>query len=92
MARFSPDGETVVYSAAWEGKPQELFSSRIGAIGERALSIQGELLAISKSGEMALLLNATSVNWMQTGTLARAPLGGGAPREIVRDVGGAGIK
>ena len=89
-ARFSPDGDTVVYSSSWEGKPQELYSARIGAIGERALGIQGELLAISKSGEMALLLNARVLsNWMQTGTLARAPLGGGAPREILRDVGGA---
>ena len=91
-ARFSPDGETVVYSAGWEGKPQELYTARIGAIGERPLGIQGELLAISKSGEMALLLDVRPFaqgSWVQTGTLARAPLGGGAPREILRDIGGA---
>jgi eukaryotic-like serine/threonine-protein kinase len=92
-ARFSPDGETVVYSAAWEGKPPELYTARIGAIGERSLGIQGELLAISKSGEMALLLNvrptAPGGYLIQTGTLARAPLGGGAPRELLRNIGGA---
>src|SRR6266849_1348312 len=27
-ARFSPDGHTVVYSAAWEGHPQQIFSTR----------------------------------------------------------------
>ncbi len=26
-ARFSPDGETVVYSSGWEGKPQELYTN-----------------------------------------------------------------
>jgi Tol biopolymer transport system component len=89
-ARFSPNGETIVYSAGWEGREQELYSTRVGAIGERPLGIQGELLAISKSEEMALLLNVRVLsNWMQAGTLARAPLGGGAPREILRDIGGA---
>ena len=89
-ARFTPDGDTVVYSSAWEGKPQEVYSTRIGAVGERPLGIQGEVLAISKSGEMALLLNVRVLsNWMQTGTLARAPLGGGAPREVLRDIGDA---
>src|SRR5476651_1263451 len=86
-ARFSPDGETVVYSAAWEGKPPELFSTRVGIIGDRPMGIQGKLLAISKGGEMALLLDVKpGGNWIETGTLARASLGGGAPREIVRDV------
>lgn len=89
-ARFSPDGETIVYSSGWEGKPQRLYSTRIGAVGERPLDIEGELLSISKAGEMAVLLNPRVLqNWMQTGTLARAPLGGGAPREILRDIGGA---
>ena len=89
-ARFSPDGETVVYSAAWEGQPAELYSTRVGSVGERPMGIQGQLLAISKSGEMALLLDVKNrSNWIETGTLARASLGGGAPREIVRDVGGA---
>jgi Tol biopolymer transport system component len=89
-ARFSPDGDTVVYSSAWEGKAPELYSTHIGAIGERPLGIQGELLAISRTGEMAILVNVTPLsNWMQTGTLARAPLGGGAPRETLRDIGGA---
>ena len=89
-ARFSPNGETVVYSSGWEGRDQELYAVRVGAVGERPLGIQGQLLAISKSEEMALLLNVRVLSeWMQAGTLARAPLGGGAPREIVRDIGGA---
>ena len=27
-ARFAPDGETIVYSAAWQGNPIELFTAR----------------------------------------------------------------
>ncbi len=27
-ARFAPDGQTVVYGAAWEGRPMEVFSTR----------------------------------------------------------------
>ena len=30
MARFAPDGQTVVYSAAWEGAPVEVFTTRFG--------------------------------------------------------------
>src|SRR5262249_8084555 len=90
-ARFSPNGETIVYSSGWEGREQELYSTRVGAIGERPLGIQGQLLAISKSEEMALLLDVRVLSeWMQAGTLARAPLGGGAPREVLGDIGGAG--
>jgi eukaryotic-like serine/threonine-protein kinase len=28
-ARFAPDGQTVVYSARWEGKPSEVFTARL---------------------------------------------------------------
>ena len=27
-ARFAPDGQTIVYGAAWDGLPQEIFSTR----------------------------------------------------------------
>ena len=27
-ARFAPDGHTIVYSAAWDGNPAQLFSTR----------------------------------------------------------------
>jgi eukaryotic-like serine/threonine-protein kinase len=90
-ARFSPDAETLVYSAGWDGHSQELYSARLGSSGERTLGIQGELLSISKAGEIALLrdVRAPTSNWLKVGTLARAPLAGGAPRDILRDIGSA---
>jgi Tol biopolymer transport system component len=91
-ARFAPDGTTIVYAAAWEGRPSELFSARISSRGERALQIpEAEILAISSAGEMALLVGpgATIQSASRRGTLARAPLNGGAPREIMQNVGDA---
>ena len=90
-ARFAPDGATIVYSAAWEGRPIELFSARTGSLGERALGIpDARILGISSAGEMALLVKLVPPqNWIRRGTLARAPLDGGAPREILQNVGAA---
>ena len=90
-ARFAPDGHTIVYSAAWEGGAPELYSSRDDGQGERPLGISGaKLLSISPTGEMALLTKIQPPqNWIDMGTLARAPLAGGAPRELLEGVDSA---
>jgi Tol biopolymer transport system component len=87
-ARFTPDGETVVYGAAWEGSQTELFLARPGSPESRALGLQSaEILSISSTGEMAVLLDSRfTLGFMRSGTLARAPLAGGPPRAIVEDV------
>jgi len=87
-ARFAPDGQTILYSAAWQGNPVETFSARQGMVESRSLGLgRAELLAISSTGEMALSLGSHPVGtWINVGTLARAPLAGGAPRPILEDV------
>ena len=86
-ARFAPDGHTVVYAAAWEGKPSTLYTSRTDTPGERELGIQGQPLDISKSGEIAMLVRINSRGgYTRRGVLARMPLAGGAPRELLEDV------
>jgi eukaryotic-like serine/threonine-protein kinase len=87
-ARFSPDGKTVIYSAAWEGEPITTFSTRPGSPESSALSIPpANLLAVSSTGEMALALNARHMSvFAAPGTLARASLSGGAPRELMTNV------
>jgi eukaryotic-like serine/threonine-protein kinase len=87
-ARFAPDGQTILYSAAWQGNPVETFSARQGMVESRSLQLgRAELLAISSTGEMALSLGSHPVGtWINVGTLARAPLAGGAPRPILEDV------
>ena len=88
-ARFAPDGQSVVYAAAWEGSAPEVFSVRFDSPESRSLGLPAaDLLAISASGEMALGLNRRyTFGWERVGTLARAPLGGGtAPREVLEGV------
>ncbi|MGA8493489.1 MAG: protein kinase [Terriglobales bacterium] len=87
-ARFAPDGQTILYSAAWQGNPVETFSARQGMVESRSLGLgRAELLAISSKGEMALSLGSHPVGtWINVGTLARAPIAGGAPRPVLDDV------
>ncbi|HVN76640.1 MAG TPA: protein kinase [Thermoanaerobaculaceae bacterium] len=87
-ARFAPDGQTIVYSAAWQGNPVEVFTARLDAPESRPLGLnQTQLLAVSSAGEMALLLRSRPTGtWVSVGTLARAPLAGGAPREVLDDI------
>jgi predicted Ser/Thr protein kinase len=74
-ARFTPDGKTVIYSAAWEGKPLALFSARPESPQSRELDPPGaDVLAISSTGEMALALKARpNEGFIYSGTLASVP-------------------
>jgi len=84
-ARFSPDGDTIVYSAAWEGKPSEVFIANRGSTEARPLGIpESEVLAVSKSSELAILLRRDRVTGL--GTLARVAMAGGVPRDLAEHV------
>ena len=87
-ARFAPDGKTVIYSAAWEGKPLDLYTTRPESPQSQEMEPKGaEVLAISSSGEMLLSLGSRPRDaFLYSGTLARVPLVGGAPREILDNV------
>lgn len=88
MARFAPDGKTIVYSAAWEGNPVELYTTRPESPESRPIGLsKAEVLSISRDGEMAVLLGSHNVDpYVNEGTLGRVPLGGGAPREVLENV------
>ena len=86
-ARFAPDGQTIVYGAAWDGQPQEIFSTRYDSTDSRPVGLpDSEILAVSSKGEMAVSLQPVVGAFTQSGTLARMPLAGGAPREVVDNV------
>jgi Tol biopolymer transport system component len=87
-ARFSPDGQTIAYSAAWDGGPLELYTKRTADVDSRPFGLQrARVLSISRSGELAVqLLPGTSVMGAYSyvpGTLARIPMAGGTPRELL---------
>src|SRR6266852_1239929 len=88
-ARFAADGQTVIYDAAWEGRPPHLFSTPASSPEPRTLDLDNaHLFAVSRSGEAALGLGGRVSNHLmvQGATLARSPLVGGAPREMLHDV------
>ena len=87
-ALFAPDGQTVVYSAAWEDDPFEIFINRPESPESRPFGLpSAEVLAISKSGEMAIILAPRRTKaFVRTGRLARISIAGGAPRDILDDV------
>ncbi len=88
-ARFGPDGSTVYYTAAWSGPPPRIYSLRPGIPESSPLPLPGaSLLSISSSGEMAILLepNYSLTGFALHGTLARVPLSGVAPKEILANV------
>jgi eukaryotic-like serine/threonine-protein kinase len=83
--RFAPDGQTIVYTASWEGKPFLLYSTIPGSVESRPLGLPPAVVTgISKKGMMAVVLNPAGTNIL--GTLALVPLAGGAPRPIVERV------
>ena len=86
-ARFTPDG-SVVYSAQWDGGERQLYIARTDDPGARELGLKdAELLSISKGGELAVRLKTVAYSgYAQTGTLARLPLSGGTPREVLENV------
>jgi eukaryotic-like serine/threonine-protein kinase len=83
-ARFAPDGETILYGALWDGDPCRVHTVRIDGPESRALDLpESNLLAISRTGELALALGPHEGSIITYGTLARVPIAGGAPRQIL---------
>lgn len=85
VARFGPDGDSIVYSAAWDGNPSEVFVGNRQSPEARPLGVKdADVLAVSKSTELAVLLRRDRLTGL--GTLARVPLAGGTPREVAEQV------
>ena len=84
-ARFAPDGNTIVYDAAWRGEPSEVFTARIDSRESRSLGLRSAVVhAVSSTSEVAVGLAPGLF-----ATLGRVPLAGGAPREVLENVGWA---
>ena len=63
-ARFAPDGRTVVYLAAWDGKPIDIFTVRTDSMESRSLGLPpAELCGVSSRGELAILLKKGSTSF-----------------------------
>jgi serine/threonine protein kinase len=80
-ARFTPDFQSVVYTAAWEGKPAELFVQRLASADARPLGVINANVVGTAGGDVAI--------GRYDGTLAQLPLEGGTPRDLLKDIDGA---
>src|SRR5262249_15583389 len=85
-AFFAPDGNTIVYSESFGGGPYRILSTQVGSTESRALGLpDGDVLSISRNGELAISIGRRQF-LAGEGTLARVPLTGGAPRQVLEDV------
>jgi serine/threonine protein kinase/Tol biopolymer transport system component len=88
-ARFAPGYQSIVYSAAWNGNPQQLFTTVGDSFLIQPLNLtDAKLLAISGTGELAVLLRGSPRAHLETegGMLALVPFAGGSAREVLDDV------
>lgn len=88
-ARFAPDGRSVIYSASWDDEPPRVFVARPENPESQPLDLPpAQVMAVSRRGDLALLLRPPRLQGgiASLGTLARVPLGGGTPRELLENV------
>ena len=85
-ARFTADGQSIVYGAAWSGKPFQLFWTKTSSTESRSLGVDADILAISPSGELAVLVNPSFREMSRRGTLALMSLTSSAPRKLLDGV------
>jgi len=86
-ARFTPEGN-LVYAASWEGNPVDIHLAQKGNTESRPLGLpSAQLLAVSKGGDLAITVGPKPAEgFTLIGMLAKSPLGGGAPRELLDKV------
>ncbi|MEO5742709.1 MAG: winged helix-turn-helix domain-containing protein [Vicinamibacterales bacterium] len=85
-ARFSPDGETILYSANWDDGPRQLYVTHPSRPESRRIGFENlRLASVSRSGELALLSSDGTMP-LTGGTLSRVPMNGGAPVPVERNV------
>ena len=86
-ARFTPDGQNIVYTAAWEAAEPELYTVPAGGVGGHPLGIKdARLLAVSGRGELAVALAPAQITTLLApGNLARTT-GSSAPKPEIENI------
>jgi dipeptidyl aminopeptidase/acylaminoacyl peptidase len=86
-ARFTPDGQNVVYTAAWEAAEPELYTVPADGVGGHPMGIKdARLLAISSKGELAVALTPVPLaSFLAPGNLARTT-GNSAPKPEIENI------
>lgn len=84
-ARFGAEGGNIVYAASWGRERPRVYLTTSGARQSHGIGAEdATLLAFSSQGEMALALRPRFLRpYVEAGVLARSPLAGGSPRELL---------
>ncbi|MGH9442337.1 MAG: protein kinase domain-containing protein [Thermoanaerobaculia bacterium] len=87
-ARFAPDAHTIVYGAAWQGAPIKLFSATVDHPESAPISLpDADVFAVNADGQLLISLGRRYLTTHHgIGSLALAPLAGGAPHELLENV------
>ena len=87
QARFAPDGQTIYYSAAWDGQPTGIYSVNPSGPESRSLGLSNSSLFAVSASQLAISVGChVMFLGVCEGTLAIVPITGGAPREIADNV------
>ena len=87
-ARFTADGQNVIYTAGWDGSEPEIYMVGANAHGRHSLGIKNaRLLAVSSRGELAVALSMQRAgSILLPGTLARTFADNSAPKPEIANV------
>jgi len=87
-ARFTADGNRVVFGAAWDDEPLAVFGLDLASGMATALELpSADVFALSAHGELAVSLGHRFVDHQSSrGQLATLPLAGGVPRVLAEDI------
>jgi dipeptidyl aminopeptidase/acylaminoacyl peptidase len=87
-ARYTPDGQNILYTAAFDGGENEIYTVAAKAFGGHSLGIgNARLLAVSSRGELAVALAPHGIaSLLMPGNLARTSGENGAPKAEIENV------
>jgi serine/threonine protein kinase/dipeptidyl aminopeptidase/acylaminoacyl peptidase len=87
-ARFTADGQNVIYTAAWDGAEPEIYTVAANAHAGHPLGIKNaRLLAVSSRGELAVALSLQRMSTvLLPGNLARTFADNSAPKPEIANV------
>jgi eukaryotic-like serine/threonine-protein kinase len=93
-SRFTPDGQSVLYTASWDGALPAIFIMPVDGVSGRPFGINNARLeSISTNGEVAVVLAPHTVTLLiNPGTLARASNSTSAPKPEIENVQGADFR
>lgn len=86
-ARFAPNGETIVFSADWNGGVAELFAMDLETGDLRSTgTTNARVLSISAAGEIAAALDPKAEGYLSRATLIKSSLEGGKPSPQLNEI------